>query len=95
MPAAAAGLAALALIGGLAVLTFTKLYGTVFLGAPRTHEVAESTEVDRVRIAAMALPLAGILLVGLFPQAALDLVVRAAGRSPRRPRAARRRCPRS
>ncbi len=76
---AAAGLAALALIGGLAVLTFTKLYGTVFLGAPRTHEVAESTEVDRVRIAAMALPLAGILLVGLFPQAALDLVVRAAG----------------
>jgi len=79
VPAAAAGLAALALIGGLAVLTFTKLYGTVFLGAPRTHEVAESTEVDRVRIAAMALPLAGILLVGLFPQAALDLVVRAAG----------------
>ena len=30
----AAGLIALALIGGLALLAFTKLYGTVFLGAP-------------------------------------------------------------
>ena len=55
--ASAAGLAALALIGGLVVLAFTKLYGTVFLGAPRSHEVAEASEVDSLRIAAMALPL--------------------------------------
>ena len=68
--ASAAGLAALALIGGLVVLAFTKLYGTVFLGAPRSHEVAEASEVDNLRIAAMALPLAGILFVGLFPRAA-------------------------
>ena len=67
--ASAAGLAALALIGGLVVLAFTKLYGTVFLGSPRTHEVAESSEADTFRIAAMALPLAGILFVGLFPRA--------------------------
>ncbi|MFQ7386694.1 MAG: proton-conducting transporter membrane subunit [Alistipes sp.] len=32
--ASAAGLAALALIGGVVILAFTKLYGTVFLGAP-------------------------------------------------------------
>ena len=57
--ASAAGLAALALIGGVVILAFTKLYGTVFLGAPRTHEVAEASEVDNFRIAAMALPLAG------------------------------------
>ena len=68
--ASAAGLAALALIGGLVVLAFTKLYGTVFLGSPRTHEVAESSEADAFRIAAMALPLAGIHFVGLFPRAA-------------------------
>ena len=49
------------------VLAFTKLYGTVFLGSPRTHEVAEASEADNHRIAAMALPLAGILFVGLFP----------------------------
>ena len=77
--ASAAGLAALALIGGLVVLAFTKLYGTVFLGSPRTHEVAESSEADTFRIAAMALPLAGILFVGLFPRAAVSAVTRAAG----------------
>lgn len=77
--ASAVGVAALALIGGVAVLAFTKLYGTVFLGSPRSHEVAESTEVDNLRIAAMALPLAGILFVGLFPRAAVAGVTRAAG----------------
>ena len=77
--ASAAGLAALALIGGVVILAFTKLYGTVFLGAPRTHEVAEASEVDNFRIAAMALPLAGILFIGLFPQTAVSAVPRAAG----------------
>ena len=77
--AAAAGLTALALIGGIVVLAFAKLYGTVFLGAPRSHEVTEATEVDNFRIVAMALPLAGILFVGLFPAQAVGLVVRAAG----------------
>ena len=77
--ASAAGLAALALIGGLVVLAFTKLYGTVFLGSPRTHEVAESSEADAFRIAAMALPLAGILFVGQFPRAAVSAATRAAG----------------
>ena len=76
--AAAAGLAALALIGGIALLAFTKLYGTAFLGAPRTHEVAEAREVDNIRIAAMALPLAGILFVGLFPGLATAAITRAA-----------------
>ena len=76
--ASAAGLAALALIGGGVVLAFTKLYGTVFLGSPRTHEVAEASEADNTRIAAMALPLAGILFVGLFPGAAVGLATRAA-----------------
>lgn len=72
--AAAGALTALALIGGIAVLAFTKLYGTVFLGSPRTHAVAEAREVDALRIGAMALPLAGILAVGLFPQYALRLI---------------------
>ena len=66
--------------GNLVILkAFTKLYGTVFLGAPRTHEVAEASEVDNFRIAAMALPLAGILFIGLFPQTAVSAVTRAAG----------------
>lgn len=77
--ASAAGLAALALIGGAVVLAFTKLYGTLFLGSPRTHEVAEASEVDNGRIAAMALPLAGMLFIGFFPGVAVGLAAHAAG----------------
>lgn len=75
--AASCGLIGLALIGGIVVLAFTKLYGTVFLGSPRSHEVAEASEVDNYRIAATALPLLGILAVGLFPQGAVRVVARA------------------
>ncbi len=81
-------LAALALIGGIAVLAFTKLYGTVFLGSPRSHAVAEAEEVDRFRLGAMALPLAGIATVGLFPQYAVAVVCRAAERFIEAPAAA-------
>lgn len=75
---AAAGVTALALIGGLALFAFTKLYGIVFLGAPRTHEVAEMHEADNYRLAAMALPAAGILLVGLLPRTVLPLLAQVA-----------------
>lgn len=77
--ASVAGLAALALIGGVVVIACTKLFGIIFLGSPRTHEVAESEEVDNQRIVAMAIPLTGILLVGLFPQGAISVVARASG----------------
>ena len=76
--ASVAGLAALALIGGIVVIACTKLYGIVFLGSPRTHEVAEASEVDNQRIVAMSIPLAGICLIGLFPQVAVDIVMRGA-----------------
>ena len=66
-----AGIIALSLIGGIVVLAFTKLYGVVFLGSPRSHHVAESTEVDNLRIGAMAIPAAFILFIGLFPQFAI------------------------
>ncbi|MBO7313592.1 MAG: NADH-quinone oxidoreductase subunit E [Alistipes sp.] len=65
------GIIALSLIGGIVVLAFTKLYGVVFLGSPRSHHVAESTEVDNLRIGAMAIPAAIILIIGLFPQYAI------------------------
>lgn len=77
--ASVAGITALALIGGIVLMAFAKLYGTVFLGSPRTHQVAEASEVDNLRIAAMALPLAGMLFVGLCPQTAAGIVIRAAG----------------
>ena len=66
-----AGIIALSLIGGIAVLVFTKLFGVVFLGSPRSHHVAESSEVDNLRIGAMAIPATMILIIGLFPQFAI------------------------
>ena len=66
-----AGIIALSLIGGIVVLAFTKLYGVVFLGSPRSTHVAESSEVDSLRIGAMAIPAALILFIGLLPQYAI------------------------
>ena len=62
------GIIVLSLIGGIVVLAFTKLYSVVFLGSPRSHHVAECTEVDNLRIAAMCIPAAFILIIGLAPQ---------------------------
>ena len=59
---------ALALIGGLAMLCFTKAYGTVFLGSPRSilHHAPEEAGFGKL------MPIyAGtimIMLIGLFPQ---------------------------
>lgn len=73
-----AAIIALSLIGGVVVLAFTKLYGIVFLGSPRSTHVAETTEVDNCRIAAMALPAAMILVIGLLPQYAVRPAVEVA-----------------
>jgi len=57
----------LALVGGLAVACFVKVYGAVFLGAPRSPEHARGHEAPAGMLFPMAL-LAGICaLVGLIP----------------------------
>ncbi len=76
--AAAGALLSLALIGGIVVLAFSKLYSVVFLGSPRDHHVAEATEVDIYRIAAMVIPVAGILFIGIVPQFAIGITERVA-----------------
>jgi hydrogenase-4 component B len=66
MPALAAP--ALALVGGLAVACFVKVYGVVFLGTPRSEEHAHGHEASACMLIPMAL-LAGICaLIGLFPR---------------------------
>ncbi len=62
------GIIVLSLIGGIVVLAFTKLYSVVFLGSPRSHHVAECTEVDNQRIVATCIPAAFILIIGVAPQ---------------------------
>jgi hydrogenase-4 component B len=61
-------LAGLAFIGGISMVTFTKSFGTIFLGNPRTHLHEDPKEVTLI----MRIPQYGIialmLSVGLFPQ---------------------------
>jgi len=73
-PYVALGAPVLALVGGVALLCFVKLYGIAFLGAPRTPLAAGAHEAPVTMLGPMAL-LAGLTLFGgLFPQLFLALV---------------------
>ena len=58
-------IAALALIGGLAAVCFTKVIGIVFLGEPRTEPAAQAHAPGLLMVAPMVVLAAGCLLVGL------------------------------
>lgn len=69
VPALALAAPALALIGGLAVACFVKVYGIAFLGSPRTaaaHEAHEAGWRMRAPMGALALI---CIAIGLFPPA--------------------------
>lgn len=70
------GIAAIAMVGGLSLFTFTKSFGVIFLGAPRMPPPAEQPgEVST----AMRLPLYVILgimlLIGFFPNALINILL--------------------
>lgn len=58
---------ALVLIGGLALLCFTKAFGIVFLGTPRKEFSTEPAIENPFRIVPLYLIALFILLIGLFP----------------------------
>ncbi|GAB4362123.1 MAG: proton-conducting transporter membrane subunit [Deltaproteobacteria bacterium] len=60
------GMAGLALIGGLALVCFVKVTGTVFLGMPRTGEAARAKDPHAPAIAAMALLSIPCIGLGIF-----------------------------
>lgn len=64
----------LALVGGLAVLAFTKLYSSVFLGTPRSLGAAHPHEAGWQMLLPMALLALLCLLIGIVPQLAFRLV---------------------
>ena len=65
----AATIAGLAMIGGLAVACFTKAFGIVFLGEPRSDQARHGHEVGWVMLAPMAVLALGCVAVGfLAPQ---------------------------
>jgi hydrogenase-4 component B len=64
----------LALVGGLAVIAFTKLYGSVFLGTSRNRTEAYPHEASLPMLLPLALFAFLCLLIGMLPQYALRLV---------------------
>jgi hydrogenase-4 component B len=73
----------LALIGGLAVFCFTKAFGIVFLGEPRSEPAKNASEVSKDMIFPQYIIIAFILLIGLasvwFVKPVFSLVSQAFG----------------
>ncbi len=64
---AACAVPVLAIIGGLTVLCFVRIYGAVFLGTPRGAPPVNPHEAGSAMIAPMALLAAGCAAIGLWP----------------------------
>jgi hydrogenase-4 component B len=62
-------IAGLALIGGLAVACFTKAFGIVFLGHPRSEHVSQARESDWAMRLPMLFLASGCAAIGLFAPA--------------------------
>lgn len=67
----------LALIGGLALACFVKVFGATFLGTARTTTAAAAHEAPTSMLGPMALLLAICALIGLFPATVIPLLNRA------------------
>jgi hydrogenase-4 component B len=66
-PAVAFAAPALALVGGLAVACFVKVYGAVFLGTARSEHVRHAHEAPRVMLGPMGILVACCFVIGLAP----------------------------
>jgi len=75
----------LAIAGGISMLTFTKTFGTIFLGSPRTELHHHPREVSLVMRIPLFIILFVILFIGIFPNlvftAALAVASRMSGAS--------------
>lgn len=70
---------ALALIGGLAVACFAKLFGVVFLGTARTGATSRASEASPRMLAPLFLAAAASVAIGVWPQGVVRLVAPAVG----------------
>jgi formate hydrogenlyase subunit 3/multisubunit Na+/H+ antiporter MnhD subunit len=67
-------MAGLSIIGGLSVLTFTKAFGTIFLGQPRTQLTHQPQEVSSIMLLPQYLIIAMMLCVAFLPQLFVKIV---------------------
>ncbi|HET7733312.1 MAG TPA: proton-conducting transporter membrane subunit, partial [Paludibacter sp.] len=66
----------LVVIGGLAIICFTKAFSVVFLGSPRHEFHHEVKERSRYQLAPLYFIVALIVSIGLFPKLFLDLLIK-------------------
>lgn len=71
--------AGLSLIGGISVITFTKTFGTVFLGNERKKLVHEPTEVSNIMLFPQYLIVISMLIIGIFPGTFISVTTRIIG----------------
>lgn len=76
-PMAALAVPALGMVGALAVVAMVRLFGTIFLGEPRTSEAARVHEAPASMVLPMAVLASGCFLMGLAPMLATPIVDRA------------------
>jgi len=74
LPLAALVAPVLALVGGLAVITFVKLYGIIFLGTPRSAAASHSHDATAAMTGPMILLTVGCLVAGVAPVLLVRLV---------------------
>lgn len=60
-------MASLAIVGGISILTFTKTFGSIFLGSPRVTLHQQPKEVSLIMQIPLFLILFVILVIGIFP----------------------------
>jgi formate hydrogenlyase subunit 3/multisubunit Na+/H+ antiporter MnhD subunit len=72
---ALATIGALALIGGLAAACFTKAFGIVFLGEPRTAAAEAAHEAGAAMRGPMVALAAACVIIGLLPRVAIRVVL--------------------
>lgn len=66
----------LVVIGGLAIICFTKAFGVVFLGSPRHEFQHKVKEVSHFQIFPLYFIATFIVVIGLFPQIFLNLLIK-------------------
>lgn len=77
--AALMGLSGLALIGTMALLCFTKVYGICFLGTPRSELHFTPEEKEYSLLLPMAFLVFAMIVIGVFPVFAIKLLSSAVG----------------
>jgi formate hydrogenlyase subunit 3/multisubunit Na+/H+ antiporter MnhD subunit len=66
--------AGLSIIGGVSILTFTKTFGTIFLGSPRESLKHKPVEVSNVMLIPQYIIIAIMLSVVVFPKIYLEVI---------------------